>query len=157
MKKLRAKTLAKLSGRSGETLAEVLIALLIAALAMTMLAAAISSSAKMITKSKQKMEQYYSESDRMAEQSGDTTGKLSINLSQSGSAVYLLKNGQPLTAAFTVNDEIARTKVIAYWLSDAPASTEPPAGGDDTPGSGETPGDDTPGDDTPVDGGEGEG
>ena len=59
MKRLKARIAAKLKGNRGESLAEVLISLLIAALAMTMLAYAISSTSRIITKSKEKMEKYY--------------------------------------------------------------------------------------------------
>ena len=52
---------AKLKNRAGETLSEVLIALLIAALALTILANMISASSKMILDSRRRLENYYSD------------------------------------------------------------------------------------------------
>ncbi len=56
----------KLSGKKGDSIAEVLIALLISSLALVMLAAMINSSDNMITYSKKKMSAYYSESAAFA-------------------------------------------------------------------------------------------
>ena len=49
----------KLKSRAGETLSEVLIALLIAALALTILANMISASSKMVLDSRSSLEKYY--------------------------------------------------------------------------------------------------
>lgn len=49
---MKKRIAAKLRGRAGESIAETLIALLISALALVMLAGAISSAANMITKSR---------------------------------------------------------------------------------------------------------
>ena len=56
----------KLSGNQGDSIAEVLIALLISSLALVMLASMITSSSKMIISSKTKMEEYYSSSGALA-------------------------------------------------------------------------------------------
>lgn len=50
---------AKLKSQAGETIGETLVALLISALALTMLAGAISTAANLITKSETVMETYY--------------------------------------------------------------------------------------------------
>lgn len=59
MKNLKKHIAKKLKSAVGESLAEVLIALLIAALAMVMLATAISSTARIVTRSKATMKNYY--------------------------------------------------------------------------------------------------
>lgn len=69
MRKLKAKITSKLKGSAGESLAEVLIALLIAALALTMLASVISTSARIITQSKAKMKDYYDRNNVLESQS----------------------------------------------------------------------------------------
>ena len=52
---------AKLRGRTGESIAETLIATLIAALALVMLAGAVASAARIVTTSKKAIEEYQSE------------------------------------------------------------------------------------------------
>jgi len=81
MKKLGKKMAARLQSNAGESLAEVLISLLIAALAMTMLAATISTASKIITSSKEKMGEYYTANDALAEQTKNEEKTLSITVS----------------------------------------------------------------------------
>ena len=57
---MKKKILSKLRGKAGESIAETMIATLIAALALTMLAGAIASAAKIVTGSKQAMTTYRS-------------------------------------------------------------------------------------------------
>lgn len=57
MKRIKA----KLRGRAGESIAETLIATLIAALALVMLAGAVASAANMITGSKDALSKYQTE------------------------------------------------------------------------------------------------
>ncbi len=52
----------KIGSQAGDSIAEVLVALLISSLALVMLASMITSSSKIITASKTKMQDYYSES-----------------------------------------------------------------------------------------------
>ena len=53
----------KLRGRSGETIGETLVALLISSLALVMLAGAISAAARMVTISKTAVKEYYVSSE----------------------------------------------------------------------------------------------
>jgi len=53
------KTLKKLRSRAGESIGETLIALLISALALLMLAGAVSSASRIVTRNKTAMEDYY--------------------------------------------------------------------------------------------------
>ena len=56
------RALKKLRGRSGESIGETLVALLISALALVMLAAAITSATGIIRRSNAAIEQHYNES-----------------------------------------------------------------------------------------------
>lgn len=56
---MKTKMMKRLRSHAGETIAEVLVALLISVLALTMLAAMISSTVSMVNKSKAKMMEYY--------------------------------------------------------------------------------------------------
>ena len=58
---MRKKIKARLRARTGETIGETLIALLIAALALVMLAGAITAAAKMITNSRNAIQAYEGE------------------------------------------------------------------------------------------------
>ena len=67
----------KLKRQSGETIAEVLIALLVCSLALVMLAGMISATQRMIAKSKIKMQEYYQANDvleKMTEENDDSQG-----------------------------------------------------------------------------------
>lgn len=56
---MRKRIQSKIRSRVGESIGETLIALLISALALIMLAGAISSAAKIVTRNKTAMEEYY--------------------------------------------------------------------------------------------------
>ena len=70
-KRITERIRGKLSSKKGDSIAEVLIALLISSLALVMLASMINSSANMIISSKKKMNSYYSESASFASPSVD--------------------------------------------------------------------------------------
>ena len=56
---MKTRLMKRLRSESGESIAEVLVALLIAAVALMMLAAMISSTVSIVNKSKTKMDEYY--------------------------------------------------------------------------------------------------
>jgi hypothetical protein len=133
---LRAKLADKLKNTAGESLSEVLIALLIAALAMTMLASAISSTSKILTKSKTSLESYYAENDKVAEQKavsgtgGTKTTKVKLTLVASESAtsanytvgeVFLAGTGenQAQVDVYYIENKKAgsdnKKTVVSYW------------------------------------------
>ena len=99
---------------SGETIGETLVALLISALALVMLAGAISSAAKMITASDRQMGKYYEYDAKLATHSGTADGTLN--------AVTLtgeVKDGAKafethLTVGYFLNDAFTSKPVIAY-------------------------------------------
>ena len=60
---MKKQIIKKLNQQSGESLAETLVALLIAALALVMLASMISSTTRIVTRSKETMSSYYNENN----------------------------------------------------------------------------------------------
>ncbi len=82
----------KLRERRGESLSETLLALLISALALAMLAGAISSAANVITRGKEQMELYYAADAYIARHDGESVED--VNKSITGVTV-------------TINEELA--------------------------------------------------
>ena len=124
MKKLGS----KLKSSRGEALAETLAALLIAALALTMLAAAISSTGKILQNSQRKLEAYYRENDKLsAQEEGDAEADairivLMLSSPAAGQGNYtggevFLTGDRRAGVRYYVNDILGEEKkVIAYCL-----------------------------------------
>lgn len=101
------KIMNRLHSSVGESLSETLISLLVAALALTMLAGAISSSANVIKKGRNSLNQYYNETEKIVTMSGSgkngtITIKDSSSFTQSESILYY------------ENDKLGNTPVITY-------------------------------------------
>lgn len=64
----------KLKSRAGESIAEVLVALLISSLALMMLAGLVSASARIVERSEGVVENYVSASNALVQHSGDGDG-----------------------------------------------------------------------------------
>lgn len=64
----------KLPSQNGETIAETLAALLIAALALVMLAGAITTSSSLVSRSREKIGDYYSANEIMVEMPASVSG-----------------------------------------------------------------------------------
>lgn len=105
----------KLHNKTGETIAETLVALLISALALVMLAGAISSTAKVITTSDKKMGEYYSKDAALASQSGTNN----MNVSITGAGI-----SEKRTAKYAKNDAFATKVVVAYKTGATTTSTD---------------------------------
>ena len=113
---------AKLNSRSGESIAEVLVALLISALALVMLASMITSSVDLVTKSRQTMDAYYRKNAVVAEQKigvqvlDDLNKAKSIQISLDGkSGSYgLVKADEEISLSYFINDKNARYPVVSY-------------------------------------------
>lgn len=102
----------KLKNRAGESIAETLVALLISALALVMLAGAISSTANMITTSDKKMEDYYNLDDRLVRRpKADGTLNVTITLPGVGASPEVHGN-----VKYYMNDAFASKPVVAYGL-----------------------------------------
>ncbi len=107
----------KLRSQSGESLAETLVSLLIAALALIMLAGAMSASSGVITKSRDKLDSYYSTNEeasgvvKMAGDNGTTvSGGVTITDSETANTIA----NQSFKITYYKNDEFSKTPVIAY-------------------------------------------
>jgi len=126
MKTMKAKICAKLRAGRGETLAEVLVALLIAALALTMLASVIAASSRMITQSKAKMKTYYEANDALAEQDVDNSNaSFSVTIlrvdSETGADTtdaITLEPGKTLAVAGFKNDTLGSKVIYSYCLTE---------------------------------------
>ena len=122
MKKIVSK---KLKGQSGETLTETLVALLIAALALTMLAGMISSTTRIVTQSKATMKAYYENNNPVAEQ-GIAGAPATITLDRDP------KGGTEDSKEYSVsvyrNVTLGNTPVISYRVP-TPTPTTTPSGG----------------------------
>ena len=129
MKRVRflKRAAAKLKASAGESLAEVLVSMLIAALALTMLASVIASTAKIITQNKAKMSSYYSGNEKIALQ--DTSaydGRVDFHLVErisgstsftTGDSKYLIGSGSD-SVQYYINYELGgRAAVVAYRVN----------------------------------------
>ncbi len=102
----------KLKSRKGESIGETLIALLISALALVMLAGAISATARMITVSDKQMGKYYDGDNKLVAQT-DNDGVLSVTIAGEETAdVNELHNN----VKYYNNDAFVNKPVVAYKL-----------------------------------------
>ena len=101
-------------GEKGDSIAEVLIALLISSLALVLLASMISSSANMITNSKTKMNDYYTETNVLNTFSG------SVSSTTITAGITVNSGGMPVTASETysasyyANSTFQNNPVVAF-------------------------------------------
>ena len=94
----------KLKGKVGESIAETLVALLISALALTMLAGAISAGSNMIRTSRAKISTYYNESENLATFSS-TTGDADVTINDFSDSV---------SVEYVEVKTFSKTPVVAY-------------------------------------------
>ena len=102
--------LKKLKSRAGESIAETLVALLISALALLMLAGAVSSAARVVTGSSNKLKEYYAADRNLATRSGADTNKVDITIA-----------AEKVTQTFRdvnyyENETLGSTNVVAYAM-----------------------------------------
>lgn len=83
---------AKLKSRGGETLAEVLVALLVAALALTLFASMVSASFNMITQSRSTLETYYEDGTFANPNTDEATVKITAGTDSSTVASYTVNS-----------------------------------------------------------------
>ncbi len=81
----------RITSQAGETIAEVLISLLIATVALMMLAMMISSTVSMVTRSKDRMDEYYSGNADLELQEPSSSRSITITIETSGSAGTTVK------------------------------------------------------------------
>lgn len=105
----------KIGNRSGETIGETLVALLIASLALVMLAGAIATSSGIITRSSNTINEYYDTNESVVMMSGAQNGVVTLNGSATTSGV-----SQTVNVEYKENSEInSRKPVTAFKVSGA--------------------------------------
>lgn len=117
MKKLIKKLRSRLKGTGGESLAEVLVAMLVAALALTMLASVIGTASDMIRMSKTATEAYYDESNKLEQQTAPEDTQLTIRVTENVSShpgVKLTVSGGNISVNWYLNDKLSGEDVISY-------------------------------------------
>ena len=101
----------KLKSNSGESIAETLVAVLIAAFALLMLAGTINTASNLITSSKAKLKAYYEENNRLA------SGTAAVADEKNATVSMKETSGSGITISDVdvyENDELGRKTVIAY-------------------------------------------
>lgn len=109
----------KLLGQEGESIGETLVSLMIAALAMAMLAGALSASLSIIQKSNAKLNEYYALDDGVARRENSSDGS---SVQKGGITITDITNNDSviLPQSFEVNyyknDAFNQKTVISYKL-----------------------------------------
>ncbi|HPX70630.1 MAG TPA: prepilin-type N-terminal cleavage/methylation domain-containing protein [Bacillota bacterium] len=107
----------KISSRRGESLTEVLVALLIASLAMAMLAGMIQASVKITGSAESKMQEYYTVSNALAIKDTDpeaTYSEGTIGLKyKNGSPVRLIPNSNSIEVFYFIKN-FSETDLLSY-------------------------------------------
>ena len=101
MKRIANNIIKKLKSRSGESIGEVLVALLISGLALLMLAGAITSSSHLVETSRAKEAEYYEENDNLNTRLNPKSGNWTITVDGTSYDVYVYENnklGKPVVA-----------------------------------------------------------
>ncbi len=114
MRAMMKQTCRKLKNSAGESIAETLVALLISALALVMLAGAISATARMINVSDKQMGKYYKADASLVQQ--PTSGK-KLNITIKGSGTIEEYHND---VNYNVNDAFTSKPVVAYKLTKTP-------------------------------------
>ena len=110
----------KLNGQSGESIGETLVALLIAALALVMLAGAISASLGVVNKGRDKLGEYYSANEAINKRSGtESDVPNGIEITDSLSII----NTQQYNITYYKNSTFSNKPVVAYKYSPPAAPT----------------------------------
>ena len=119
MKKHAAAWIRRLRDRRGESIGEVLVALLIAAVALMMLASLIATSTRLTRSSEERMQEYYTANENL-------TASLAAARAgtQSGSLVFTYLDGDNNQQTIPYNNIYyaenseasgAKNKVVAFW------------------------------------------
>lgn len=105
----------KLRNKAGETISETLVALLIAALALVMLAGAISAASHMVTNSRNRLNGYYDKNE-------EPDGVVLMSSSTDSGTLTIAGNDSDPTISASVsiyqNTEFGDNSVIAYKKSE---------------------------------------
>lgn len=107
---MKKQLLKKLKSNSGESIAETLVAVLIAALALLMLAGTINTASRLITRSKTALDAYYTENNKLSEHSSSNSSGTSTVTVSSGAADGWIS----CTVDLYKNDKIGSAPVVAF-------------------------------------------
>ena len=107
---MKKQMLKKLRSNSGESIAETLVAVLIAALALLMLAGTINTASRLITRSKTALDAYYTENNKLSEHSSSNSSGTSTVTVSSGAADGWIS----CTVDLYKNDKIGSAPVVAF-------------------------------------------
>ena len=111
MKRITKLLRGKLRSRRGDSIAEVLIALLISSVALVMLASMISTSVRMITASRKALEDYYAKSNELSVLAAtDDTSAVTV------SEQLLDGEGTEIAVYACENDSLRGDAPVAYRL-----------------------------------------
>ena len=112
------KLLHKLRSQSGESLAETLIAVLVIALAMTILAGMIGAAGNIVKTSEARMNEYYESNVKLEtfSEEGDTA---TVNIMASGEAASTTGNIESVTVEYVINPVFSDHPVVAYRLAES--------------------------------------
>ena len=117
MKLLRA-TVKRLKSKKGESISEVLVALLLSTLGIMLLAGMINASANMITKSKDKIKDYVeAENGIVAQSSSGVSGTVSFTNIEGTETIKLNEDGNSVTVNYYENDQAGKYTVKSYKVN----------------------------------------
>lgn len=108
----------KLKNKKGESIAEVMVGMLISVLGLVLLATAISAATNMVIKSKTKMANYIREENKLAGESTEEGAEGALQITDSiGTTVITLYDSAPAsyTVRYAENEEANATPVRAFW------------------------------------------
>ena len=111
-----------LKNSRGESLVETLVAILVGALAMTLLASMIVTSTRLTQESSKTIDEYYASNNLVAAKSDDgkVTGEGTIVLNdKDGFPKYLRSDGSDVKVEYYVNNADSKNPVVAYVILDA--------------------------------------
>lgn len=103
----------RLCSQKGESIGETLVSLLIAALALVMLAGAMTSASNIIISSRNKLESYYDANESLAKRESGTPMVNTLKLEDTSGAV----SSQTITVSYYQNTVFSDKPVVVYDIS----------------------------------------
>ena len=122
----------KLRGKTGESIGETLIALLISSLALMMLAGAVSSAGTIVQKSKAAFNDYYTKNNAVADQTAPA-GTLNVTFSSEPDESELPFKPASSVVNYYINDKYKQFQVVSYEMVPEPESSFTGGDGGGTP------------------------
>ena len=105
----------KLARQTGESITEVLVAVLISSLALVILAGMIRSSGSMVSRSQETMDRYIQQENNLATRTGASVAGTVTVKNSAGAAVKLTDSAQTqLPVRYFTNAELGGDPVVSY-------------------------------------------